>query len=269
MKKLFILLTFALLTGCAALQHQATYEQSAPTRFPKTSNVLVFEYRNVNIRDIYDLLYGDFLIIGKSEFTGPYEDPRASIEFAKSIGADVFISASQFKETRTSFVPMVTPTTDTSYVTGTAATGPFYGTLNSYGTRTTMIPVYIDRYAQSGLYLKNVNHVSPLWEKKRQDYKETGTNPLSGIWYNEHYDLKLYRSGAQMVAFFDSTPRGGKAKETGQVGDIKMIFNPETGAGIYMMADRTPQPAEIKLNKFGNLQVDVTSLNESVSFARR
>jgi hypothetical protein len=48
-----------------------------------------------------------------------------------------------------------------------------------------------------------------------------------------------------------------------------MIFNPETGAGVYMMADRTPQPAEIKLNKFGNLQVDVTSLNESVSFARR
>jgi hypothetical protein len=69
-----------------------------------------------------------------------------------------------------------------------------------------------------------------------------------------------------MVAFFDSNPKG---KESGHLDDIKILFNPETGAGVYLMADRTPQPAQIKVNKFGNLQIDITSLNESVSFARR
>lgn len=266
MKKIIILLMFASLTACAALEHQQTYQQTAPTKYPPTAKVMVFEYRNVNIHEIYDLLYSDFLIIGKSEFIGPYEDPRGSVEFAKSIGTDVFVSTSQFKDTRTSFMPTVTPTSSTSYISGFNGTAPFYGTSNNYGTRTTMIPVHIDRYDQNGLYLKNINHVAPLWEKRRSDYKETDANPLSGIWYNENFDLKIYKAGAQMVAFFDSFPKG---KEKGQIDDIKMLFNPETGAGIYIMADRTPQPAQIKVNKFGHLQVDITSQNETYSFARR
>ncbi len=266
MKKLLMLLILAALTGCAALQHQESYRQSAPTKYPRTAKVMVFEYRNTNIHELYNLLYSDFLIIGKSEFTGAYENPRSSVEFAQSIGTDVFVATSQFKETQMSFVPMITPTSSTSYISGNTANGPFFGTANSYGTRTTMVPVYVDRYIQSGLYLKNVNHVTPLWEKTASDYKETGANPLSGIWYNENFDLKIYKSGTQMVAFFDHSPRG---KEKGQVGDLKMLFNPETGAGIYIMADKTPQPAQIKVNKFGNLEVDLLSQNETFSFARR
>ncbi len=269
MKKLLILLILASLTGCAALQHQESYKQSAPTKYPKTAKVMVFEYRNTNIQELYNLLYSDFLIIGKSEFTGAYEDPRSSVEFAKSIGTDVFVTTSQFKETQMSFVPMITPTSSTSYISGNMASGPFFGTANTYGTRTTMVPVYVDRYIQNGLYLKNVNHVTPLWEKRRSDYKETEANALSGIWYNENFDLKIYKSGTQMVAFFESSPRSGKIKELGQIDDIKMLFNPETGAGIYIMADRTPQPAQIRVNKFGNLQVDLLSQNETYSFARR
>ena len=266
MKKLLMLVILASLTGCAALQHQESYKQSAPTKYPKTAKVMVFEYRNTNIHDLYNLLYSDYLIIGKSEFTGSYEDPKGSVEFAKSIGTDVFVTTSQFKETQISFMPMVTPTSSTSYISGTTAAGPFYGTANSYGTRTSMVPVYVDRYIQNGLYLKNVHHLTPLWERKRSDYKETDANALSGIWYNENFDLKIYKSGTQMVAFFDSSPKG---KEKGQVDDLKMLFNPETGAGVYMMADRTPQPAQIKVNKFGNLEVGLASENETFSFARR
>lgn len=51
--------------------------------------------------------------------------------------------------------------------------------------------------------------------------------------------------------------------------DLKMIFNPETGGGIYLMADRTPQPANIKLNKFGYLEVSLILQNDAFSFARR
>jgi hypothetical protein len=266
MRKLLMLLMAALLTGCAALQHQQTFYQVAPTKYPKTARVMVFEYRNVNIREIYDLLYSDYLIIGRSEFIGPYEDPKRSAEFAMTTGADIFVTASQFKESQTSFVPSFTPTTDISYISGFTGTGSFYGTVTSYGTRTTMIPVHYDRYDQNGLFLKNVNHVSPLWERKRADYKETGTNPLSGLWYNENAELRVYKSGTQMVAFFEHAPKG---KEMGQLDDLKMLFNPETGAGVYLMANRTPQPANIKLNKFGFLEVNLVSQNDTFSFARR
>ncbi|BCK87303.1 hypothetical protein MIZ01_1075 [Sideroxyarcus emersonii] len=270
MRRLIAILMLASLAACATLQHQESYRQAAPARYPPTTNVLLFEYRNVNIRDIYELLYSDFLIIGRSEFNGAYEDPRASVGFAKSIGADVFVTTSQFRGRQTSFVPAIAPTNSTSYVSGFSGNAPFYGTSYSYGTTTTMIPVQYNRYEQSGLYLKNVNHVVPLWERKSADYKETAANALSGIWYNEDFDLKIYQSGAQMVAFFDTAPRnGGKIRESGTVDELKMIFNPQTGAGVYLMADRAPQPAEIKVNKFGFLQVDIASQGELVSFARR
>ena len=266
MNKLLTLLMVAALTGCAALEHQQTYTQTAPTKYPATAKVMVFEYRNINIREIYDLLYNDYLIIGQSEFSGQYENPRRSVEFAKSIGTDVFVSTAQFKETQTSFMPSMTPIAETTYISGYNGTGSFYGTATTYGTRTTMIPVRIDRYDQNGLYLKNVNHVLPLWERKSADYKETGPNPLSGIWYNESYDLKVYKSGSQMVAFFAPTQAN---KESGQIDEIKMLFNPDTGVGIYLMSDRTPQPAKIKLNKFGFLEVNLISQNDTFSFARR
>jgi hypothetical protein len=266
MKNLPLLLIAALFAGCAVPEHRQTYIQVAPAKYPRTARVSVFEYRNVNLREIYDLLYSDYLIIGRSEFSGLYEDPKKSAEFALTIGADVFVTAFQFKETQTSFVPSYAPSAEISYISGFTGTGSFYGTVTSYGTRTTMIPVRSDRYDQNGMYLKNVNLVSPLWERKRADYKETGANPLSGLWYNENTELKIYKSGSQMVAFFEHAPRG---KEKGQIDELKMLFNPETGAGVYLMADRTPQPATIKLNKFGFLEANLISQNDTFSFARR
>jgi hypothetical protein len=265
-KKLLLLLVFTALTGCAALKHQETYQQAAPTQYPKTDKVVVFEYRDLNIREIYDLLFSDYLIIGRSEFTGPYESPKGSVEFAKSIGTDVFVSTSQYKDSQSSYSTTSTPTFSTSYINGYNRNGPFYGTATSVGTSYTTIPVSFTRFDQGGLYLKNVNHVSPLWERRRSDYKESTTHPLTGIWFNDNFDLKLFKSGSQMAGFFNSAPKG---KETGQIDDLKMLFNPETGVGIYMMADKTPHPAQIKMNKFGHLEVKLESRNESYSFARR
>lgn len=266
MKKLLVLIAFYALSGCIPLGYQQFYELTAPTKYPNTTKVMVFEYSNVNIREIYDLLYSDFLVIGKSGFNGPYQDPKRAAEFAKSIGADVFIAASQFKETRTSFVSSSTPTTSTTYISGYTGSGSFYGTATSYGTKTTTEPISVDRYNQHGLYLRNLNNVQPLWERKRSDYKETEVSELSGVWYNENYELKIIKSGKQMVAFISSMP-----KEMGvwQLDDIKMIFSTESGVGFYLMGDKTPQPVEVKLNKFGHLEVKLITQDESLSFAKK
>ncbi|OHB57670.1 MAG: hypothetical protein A2173_04620 [Planctomycetes bacterium RBG_13_44_8b] len=278
MKKLFLLLLVFSLNGCMTPGHKQFYEQDsltkykqfyeqiAPTKYTETQKVMIFEYANVNLRGVYDLLFNDFLIIGKSRFNGSYEDPKRSIGYAQSIGADVFITTAQFRETRTSFINLNTPTISTTAISGYIGSGPFYGTATTYGTTTITVPIRVDRYDQDGLYLKNVNNIVPLWERKLSDYKETEENELSGVWYNENYEINIYQSGKQMVAFLNSEP---KDRAMWKINEFKMIFDQESGIGVYLMENKTPMPAIIMLNKFGHLEVDLFTQNLTSSFARK
>jgi hypothetical protein len=91
MKRFLVTLAAALfLSGCTTLGHKTFYNQVAPIKYPPTSNVMIFEYSNVDLEEIYELLFSDFLVIGKSGFNGPYEPPTQSRSYAKSIGADFF-----------------------------------------------------------------------------------------------------------------------------------------------------------------------------------
>lgn len=262
-----LILTFAalLLQGCANPGHKEFYTQAAPTKYPPTEKTMVFEYSNVNLKEIYDLLFSDFLIIGRSGFNGPYEHPNESVSYAKSIGADVFISTSQFKEAKTSFMNLSTPTSSTTYVSGYSGTGSFYGTATTYGTRTTTVPITVNRYDQDGLFLRNVNSVVPLWERTEAQYKKTEQSNLEGTWFNENYRLNIYRSGQQLVAFI-----GGKAKDRDKwsEGQLKFIYGIDSGVGIYLKGNKTPMPAQFALNKFGHLEVTLITSKEMFSFAR-
>jgi len=242
------------------------YEHVAPIQYPATQKVMVFEYANTGLREIYDLLFNDFLIVGTSGFNGPYENPKRSINFAKSLGANVLITNAQFTETKTSFINSTTPTKNTTYISGYTGSGSFYGSATTYGTRTKIIPISVDRYDQDGLYLRNVNNVNPLWERKYSDYNETGQSPISGMWFNENYEIKTYQSGDQMVSFINSEP---KDRKIWKVDDLKMIFGVDSGVGIYLMANKTPIPAKIAINKFGHLEVKLLLEDQIFSFARR
>ena len=261
---LFVLSLIAL-SGCATLGHQTFYRHAAPEKYAPTNNVHIFQYTNVDIHDLYDLLFSDFMIIGDSSFNGPYENPSSSTEFAREIGADVFIVATQFAETRTSLIPLVTPSMSTTTISGFSGRGSFYGTATSYGTSVTTVPITVHRYDQKGMYLKNLNKVVPLWERAKQDYKKTEDNILQGIWHNESYEIDVFLSGTQVVGFVSKLK---KNNPDWRVGDLKMIFNPQTGTGIYLMGDKTPIPSTIALNKFGHLEVKLITQKHRFSFAR-
>ena len=265
MKKIIALLVAVLLSGCAQLGHKEFYSQIAPSKYPPTSKVMIFEYSNVDLDEIYELLFPDFLIIGKSSFNGHYEDPMRSVAYAKSIGADVFISTSQFKETRTSFMNLSTPTTSTTYISGYSGSGSVYGTATTYGTKTTTIPIQVNRYDQEGIYLKKMGGSLPLWERTDAQYKETSKNPLSGKWQNESYRINIYQSGGQMVAFVDEALKGNKSWSPGQ---LKMIFGKDSGVGIYLMGNKTPMPSKFHVNKFGHLEIELLTNSEKFSFAK-
>jgi hypothetical protein len=155
------------LTGCAVIGHKTFYSQRAPMKFTPTSNVSIFEYSNVEIEEIYNLLFSDFLVIGESAFIGAYEPPSRSASYARSLGADVFITTSQFSDTKTSFMSLNTPTTSTTYVSGYNGNGPVYGTATTYGTQTSIVPISVNRYSQDGMYLKNIDGTNPLWMRTR------------------------------------------------------------------------------------------------------
>lgn len=268
MNKILIVLGLLMLTGCAQIQvgHKEFYSQVSPKKYPLTSNVMVFEYSNVDLNEIYELLYTDLLIIGKSSFNGPYEDPTQALSYAKSLGSDVFITTAQFKETRTSFMNMTTPTSSTTYISGYNGGDSVYGTATTYGTKTTTIPIRVNRYDQEGFYLKNLNNIDVLWERTIDHYKETAQNSISGIWENESYHINVFQSGKQIVAFVDSIISGDKSWSKNQ---LKMIFSTETGKGIYLMGNKTPMPANFNINKFGHLEIKLISSSEAFSFAKK
>jgi hypothetical protein len=270
MKRAFTAILVALVIhGCTAIGHKEFYEefysQVAPTKYPPTEKLMVFEYANVDLKEIYDLLFSDFLVIGRSSFNGPYENPSQSVSYAKSIGANIVISSSQFQETRTSFMNLSTPTSSTTYLSGYSGSGSYYGTATTYGTKTTTIPVAVNRYDQHGLFLRNVNNVVPLWERTDTQYKKTEPSEFEGVWFNENYRLNVYRSGHQLVGFISGSP---KERQDWNAGQLKFIYGVESGVGVFLMANKTPMPAQFSLNKFGHFEVKLISSKETFSFAR-
>jgi hypothetical protein len=260
------LLTFVF-TGCAQSGYQEFYSQQSPKKYPKTEKVMLFEYSNIKLRDIKTILFDDYLVIGQSGFNGPYENPENAISFAKSIGADIVITNAQFKETRSSIVPLTLPSTTTTNFSGYSGGSSFYGSATSYGTQTTMMPITVHRYHQDGIFLKNINNVHPLWERTTNDYKKTTDNSLEGIWENESYKIKIFQSGTQITSFITEVKKDIN-QSFWQINDLKFIFGNETNKGIYLMGDKTPIPSIFTLNKFGFLEVELITSGQKISFAR-
>jgi hypothetical protein len=249
--------------GCAPLGHKTFYHQQSPSTYPETNNVLVFEYQNIDIDQIQKILFDDYLIIGKSSFVGPYEEARNASSFAQSIGTDILITNTQFKETKTSVVPLTMPTTTTTFVN----TGASAFTMTSYGTQTIAMPITVRRYNQQGIFLKNINHIVPVWEKTKKDYAEGNVSQLDGVWENDRYILNISQSKDNIVAFISlnkNTDRSNFWKKD----DLKFIFGVYSGKGIYLMGDKTPVPSIFTINKFGHLEIKLLTTEEVFSFKK-
>ncbi len=242
---IYLLLQFILIMGCVSNAYRQFYHQIAPSQYEDTKNYYVFEYSNVDIDEIYSLLFKDFLIIGESRFTGLYSKATQASLLASEIGSDVLIASTQFKETRTSFKSLSTHT--------------------AYMTATTIVPVEVDRYKHKAIFLKNINNIVPLWETKRKDFPVTSESQFDGIWKNIKYEVEIIKSGDDLVAFIDKRP---SKRSKWKPDDTKFIFNPENNVGIYLKHDRTPIPASFKINQFGHLEITLFTNQERFSFER-
>lgn len=103
-----------------------------------------------------------YVAIGSSMFnSGESVSETAAIDQGRAVGADlVLIFTPRFTNSVTSSVPITTPTTNTSYTTGSAtAYGPggpvsAYGNASTttYGSNTTYIPVTVNRSDYGAIY---------------------------------------------------------------------------------------------------------------------
>jgi hypothetical protein len=75
----------------------------------------------------------------------------------------------------------------------------------------------------------------------------------------------LFVSGEQLVGFIANDP---KERSDWAPGQLKLIYGVDSGAGVYLMGNKTPIPARFEVNRFGHLEVTLFVGDETFSFAR-
>jgi hypothetical protein len=267
-KTLIPILLVMLLQGCT-LGYQKFYNQLAPEKYPETSKAMIFSYSNIDLQGIYETFFSDFIIIGKSSFEGPQEDPTKSYTFTTSIGADVLLTSIQFSNTATSVVPLVTPSVSTTNVSGFAGRTSFFGTATSYGTNTSYIPITVNRYNQTGLYLRKFSPGKPAWELSKKDLICSGETEFNGTWRNENYEMLICKAGEKIIGTLTKKPEGPDDYSLWKTDDVKLMFNPEDKKGVYFMSTKAPYPASFTINKFGHLEVTLFGQTDKFSFSKQ
>jgi len=161
---LFYSLLALLLTGCAS-GYREFYQQAEGIRpevvaarrpSPPPAMPIVERSRPSQGQAILDAYAKrGYVMIGQSMFnSGRRESDEAAVRQAQDVGADlVLILNPRYTGSVTSSVPITTPTTSTSYSTGSATaygssgsvTAYGTGTTTTYGTTTNYVPVTIHR----------------------------------------------------------------------------------------------------------------------------
>ena len=125
-----------------------------------------------------------YIVVGTSMFnSGSNESERGAVDQGKAVGADlVLIFYPKYTGSVTSSVPLTTPTTSTSYSSGSATVygygGPVtaYGnsTTTTYGSSTTYVPVTVNRSDYGAVYFVKMRttlgaHFRDLNDSERQE----------------------------------------------------------------------------------------------------
>jgi membrane-associated protease RseP (regulator of RpoE activity) len=182
-------LGFTLIVSGCANGYSKFYQSSSPPP-PSATQFLPYEGEPRIVAsggdaaaDSMRMFEDGYGLVGVSSFVGPPENQKGAIEQAKKVGAAVIIFRSKYQSTVSGSIPITTPTTQTSYTSGTVnaygGTGTYSGTTTTYGTQTTDIPYSVDRYDQAAYYFKPLERkglgisVMPLPVEQRQ---KLGTN---------------------------------------------------------------------------------------------
>ena len=163
MKLCSLVVLILLICACTQSGYTQLYR---PTLDPKTTpnysplgpdeEPEVFSTDNFD-RDISIFLARHYEVVGSSSFNGPYEDTKNAIRQAKKVGATVVLISAQYTNTLTQTAPLIVPSSQATYHSGTvysgSSVGGYSGTSTSYAASTVPITTQHQRYDQNAVYL--------------------------------------------------------------------------------------------------------------------
>lgn len=105
--------------------------------------------------------------IGFTSFSTDNGKTSDAVRLAKKLKARFLIIRTNLTSSSTTSVPLTLPTTQTSYTSGTAnaygsggyASGTYSGTTTTYGTKTTYIPITVERFDKLAVFFQEVPRV--------------------------------------------------------------------------------------------------------------
>ncbi|MBS0317841.1 MAG: PDZ domain-containing protein [Proteobacteria bacterium] len=199
MDRIALLLVALVLGGCANgyMQFYHPYPGATPEAIskmrasPPPVNPQVEHIASINqsMFEHYENL--GYVPIGYSSFnSGQQQSDNNAIEQGRAVGADLIVIANpRYTGTETRIVPITTPTTSTSYSSGTAtAYGP-YGIVNAYsngitrtyGTQTTYTPFLVHREDYGAVYFFKRHYVFGALARDLNDAERQSLQTNKGV----------------------------------------------------------------------------------------
>lgn len=170
--RLLSVLSVVLMTGCAngykqfytpnqtISQQDLAERRQAP---PPVDPIVVHANLSQAKETVESYVKSGYSVIGSSMFnSGDSVQERGAVDQARAVGADlVIVYYPKITGTQTSAIPITTPSTSTTYSTGTAtaygAGGPVTaygsGTSTTYGSSTTWVPITVTRADYGAVYM--------------------------------------------------------------------------------------------------------------------
>lgn len=235
MRGSIILLACMTMAGCATgysefYQPLPSADETLLRRISPAPSEPIVERAEGDWREITDkYARRGYVPLGSSSFnSGQEEDDDDAIEQGLEVGADlVVIIRPRHTGSTTASIPITTPTATTSHTTGTAtvhgsggsATAYGNATTTTYGTRTTYIPMTVNRFDYGAIYFVKVKTQFGAYFRDLNDA--------------ERFSLQTNK-GAAVVLLVDGSPAYNADV---LVGDIVLSVNGKRVSGVQDMLD--------------------------------
>lgn len=213
--------------------------------------------RSSTVPDAEQYARRGYVAIGYSSFSsGHSESEQNAVDQGKKVGADLVVIVNpSYAGSVTSQIPLTTPTTTTSYTTGSAtaygsggsATAYGNSTTTTYGSKTTYIPMTVNRYNYGAVYfVKRSFSFGALWRDLSND---------------ERASLQS-NSGVYVTTIVDNTPAFRSDVLAGDI-IVKIDGSPVYGSQALSdaLAEKRGQKTELTIFRAGRFLEKTVTLD--------
>ncbi|WP_267222554.1 PDZ domain-containing protein [Dyella silvae] len=186
-----------------------------------------------------------YVVLGYSSFNaGGSQSDAGALAQGRAVGADLVVIANPaYTGTQSAVIPVVTPTSSTSYSSGTAtaygtggsATAFDNSTTTTYGTQTNYIPMHVDRYDFLAVYLVKFKvrlgaQVVDLSPEQRQELQSNhGVAVVGVVNGSPAFDADILVG--DLIITMDGRPIGGSA-------DYAALLDQKAGRRVALTINR-------------------------------